>query len=301
MSCFLNVTTISHSILFQLSSFQLRTSSHNENEVLERFNQQPPTSDHISTKVSRNPRTPFIQNGNPPQQSFKYLPLQQQTKSSRGPAPNIFVYKDPPSSNHLHPSASVLSNGNIQYKQTGSPYPPPYLNQYGSQVDSLLTDLRKKYSKAPRPLKKRSSITEVERPQGPNIPKNLYDKIYKQADTPYYRTLNETSMSKPPPAYKEPVSNVMKPVPEEQLKKNDNPAISYESNVSPRDFVKQISKPSSISPKTINKVDKNDTQDQNQITDDVEAVDVADDASDVAPTKITLSNDTSPAIKGILK
>lgn len=45
------------------------------------------------------------------------------------------------------------------------------------QSDADLDILRRRLSNAPRPLKKRSSITEPEGPQGPNIQKLLYQRL----------------------------------------------------------------------------------------------------------------------------
>ncbi|XP_068597720.1 apoptosis-stimulating of p53 protein 2-like [Brachionichthys hirsutus] len=49
-------------------------------------------------------------------------------------------------------------------------------NSFRHQSDSEMEALRKKFYNAPRPLKKRSSITEPEGPAGPNIQKLLYQK-----------------------------------------------------------------------------------------------------------------------------
>ncbi|PIO40354.1 hypothetical protein AB205_0190740, partial [Aquarana catesbeiana] len=53
----------------------------------------------------------------------------------------------------------------------------PFLsNPYRNQSDADLEALRRKLYNAPRPLKKRSSITEPEGPNGPNIQKLLYQR-----------------------------------------------------------------------------------------------------------------------------
>lgn len=52
----------------------------------------------------------------------------------------------------------------------------PFISNPYRQSDSDLEALRKKLYNAPRPLKKRSSITEPEGPAGPNIQKLLYQK-----------------------------------------------------------------------------------------------------------------------------
>ncbi|KAL3968388.1 hypothetical protein ACER0C_028345 [Sarotherodon galilaeus] len=50
-------------------------------------------------------------------------------------------------------------------------------SQLRYQSDADLEVLRRRFSNAPRPLKKRSSITEPEGPQGPNIQKLLYQRF----------------------------------------------------------------------------------------------------------------------------
>lgn len=52
----------------------------------------------------------------------------------------------------------------------------PFISNPYRQSDGDLEALRKKLYNAPRPLKKRSSITEPEGPAGPNIQKLLYQK-----------------------------------------------------------------------------------------------------------------------------
>lgn len=59
------------------------------------------------------------------------------------------------------------------------------------QSDADLEALRRKLANAPRPLKKRSSITEPEGPSGPNIQKLLYQRFNTLAGgmegTPFYQ------------------------------------------------------------------------------------------------------------------
>uniref|UniRef100_A0A8B9JPI6 Tumor protein p53 binding protein, 2a n=1 Tax=Astyanax mexicanus TaxID=7994 RepID=A0A8B9JPI6_ASTMX len=68
-------------------------------------------------------------------------------------------------------------------------------NPYRNQSDVDLEALRKKLYNAPRPLKKRSSITEPEGPAGPNIQKLLYQKTTLAA--------METTVNSPSPAEEE--------------------------------------------------------------------------------------------------
>ena len=95
--------------------------------------------------------------------------------------------------------------------------------------------LRRKFAHTPRPLKKRSSITEAERAQGPNFPKLLYDKMYKQADIPFHPL---SGIKQPPPAYKEPINKVPDVTTVDEAPPADN--ISFESNVTPTQYLKQL-------------------------------------------------------------
>lgn len=81
------------------------------------------------------------------------------------------------------PEADVPASGNENPETERIPRPLsptkllPFLsNPYRNQSDADLEALRKKLYNAPRPLKKRSSITEPEGPNGPNIQKLLYQR-----------------------------------------------------------------------------------------------------------------------------
>ncbi|XP_067901350.1 apoptosis-stimulating of p53 protein 2-like isoform X1 [Heterodontus francisci] len=77
---------------------------------------------------------------------------------------------------------------------------PFMYNPYRNQSDADLEALRKKLSNAPRPLKKRSSITEPEGPNGPNIQKLLYQRTTLAAmetasPMPFYQPKQSTLSS----------------------------------------------------------------------------------------------------------
>ncbi|XP_028714828.1 apoptosis-stimulating of p53 protein 2 [Peromyscus leucopus] len=81
------------------------------------------------------------------------------------------------------PEAEPVSSAHESHENERIPRPLsptkllPFLsNPYRNQSDADLEALRKKLSNAPRPLKKRSSITEPEGPNGPNIQKLLYQR-----------------------------------------------------------------------------------------------------------------------------
>ncbi|XP_031728823.1 apoptosis-stimulating of p53 protein 2a isoform X2 [Anarrhichthys ocellatus] len=81
--------------------------------------------------------------------------------------------------NNVGPSPSEVPQ--TETERTPRPLSPtkllPFIsNPYRHQNDGDLEALRKKLYNAPRPLKKRSSITEPEGPAGPNIQKLLYQK-----------------------------------------------------------------------------------------------------------------------------
>ncbi|XP_076867676.1 apoptosis-stimulating of p53 protein 2a isoform X3 [Brachyhypopomus gauderio] len=109
-------------------------------------------------------------------------------------------------------------------------------NPYRNQSDVDLEALRKKLYNAPRPLKKRSSITEPEGPAGPNIQKLLYQKTTLAA--------METTVTSPGPAEEE-VATLPDPVvpegpvPEEEPERprSDPPAPVTVLRIDGEDFV----------------------------------------------------------------
>uniref|UniRef100_A0A4W6DRP5 Tumor protein p53 binding protein, 2a n=1 Tax=Lates calcarifer TaxID=8187 RepID=A0A4W6DRP5_LATCA len=95
----------------------------------------------------------------------------------RSPAPDTEV--DHNGSNNVGPSSS--EGPQPETERIPRPLSPtkllPFIsNPYRHQSEGDLEALRKKLYNAPRPLKKRSSITEPEGPAGPNIQKLLYQK-----------------------------------------------------------------------------------------------------------------------------
>lgn len=78
---------------------------------------------------------------------------------------------------HLEPSAPPPSVENIPRPLSPTKLMPMVHSPLRYQSDADLEVLRKKLANAPRPLKKRSSITEPEGPSGPNIQKLLYQRF----------------------------------------------------------------------------------------------------------------------------
>ncbi|XP_072565535.1 apoptosis-stimulating of p53 protein 2a isoform X2 [Paramormyrops kingsleyae] len=91
-------------------------------------------------------------------------------------------YADPPSTVVDQAVNNGLSTGDApEVDRAPRPLSPtkllPFIsNPYRHQSDVELEALRRRLANAPRPLKKRSSITEPEGPGGPNIQKLLYQK-----------------------------------------------------------------------------------------------------------------------------
>ncbi|XP_061609550.1 protein phosphatase 1, regulatory subunit 13Bb isoform X3 [Phyllopteryx taeniolatus] len=78
---------------------------------------------------------------------------------------------------HAEPSAPPPSVENIPRPLSPTKLTPMVHSPMRYQSDADLEVLRKKLANAPRPLKKRSSITEPEGPSGPNIQKLLYQRF----------------------------------------------------------------------------------------------------------------------------
>lgn len=78
---------------------------------------------------------------------------------------------------YAEPSAPPPSVENIPRPLSPTKLTPMVHSPLRYQSDADLEVLRKKLANAPRPLKKRSSITEPEGPSGPNIQKLLYQRF----------------------------------------------------------------------------------------------------------------------------
>uniref|UniRef100_A0A3Q2XGT2 Tumor protein p53 binding protein, 2a n=1 Tax=Haplochromis burtoni TaxID=8153 RepID=A0A3Q2XGT2_HAPBU len=112
---------------------------------------------------------PLISSGGSPHPENPYL-------ERRSPAPETEL-----DNNGTNNTGSSSSEGQQpETERIPRPLSPtkllPFISNPYRQSDGDLEALRKKLYNAPRPLKKRSSITEPEGPAGPNIQKLLYQK-----------------------------------------------------------------------------------------------------------------------------
>ncbi|CAK8687916.1 unnamed protein product [Clavelina lepadiformis] len=258
---------------------------------------------------------------------------------------NLFAYNQPPPTastadpgGHNRTNVTVLPSGNVKYTQ--SPFthpPPPYPNtvadgnmpeqgyerdMYGNALspDRPITvdieALRRKFAHAPRPLKKRGSFTEPERPTGPSIPKLFYDQIYKKADTPFYRPgFDQAHRSTPPPAYVEPkapppVISQKPKRPEQKSESEEAPsdAVSYESNITPTEFLRQqknLRRPPVPTKQPVDKIDE-DVEDKQEMNYSSPEPDVTDEKDSSSELSSSLPPPPMPSLslvptKGILK
>ncbi|KAM9704637.1 protein phosphatase 1, regulatory subunit 13Bb isoform 3-T3 [Menidia menidia] len=106
-------------------------------------------------------------------------------------------FDDHESFQHLEPSAPPPSVENIPRPLSPTKLTPMVHSPLRYQSDADLEVLRKKLANAPRPLKKRSSITEPEGPSGPNIQKLLYQRFNTLAGD-NGNLLSETPLAPPP-------------------------------------------------------------------------------------------------------
>ncbi|XP_072895861.1 protein phosphatase 1, regulatory subunit 13Bb isoform X2 [Hemitrygon akajei] len=129
---------------------------------------------------------------------------------SASPSPLPFAHPQPSYGSHPQATDEIQMNGkepeqenlpstNSNVENIPRPLSPTKLlpivhSPLRYQSDADLEVLRKKLAHAPRPLKKRSSITEPEGPSGPNIQKLLYQRFNTLAggmdNTPFYLPSN---------------------------------------------------------------------------------------------------------------
>ncbi|XP_078262608.1 protein phosphatase 1, regulatory subunit 13Bb isoform X2 [Rhinoraja longicauda] len=129
---------------------------------------------------------------------------------SASPSPLPFAHPQPFHGSHPQATDEIQTNGkdpehesspstNSNVENIPRPLSPTKLlpivhSPLRYQSDADLEVLRKKLAHAPRPLKKRSSITEPEGPSGPNIQKLLYQRFNTLAggmdNTPFYLPSN---------------------------------------------------------------------------------------------------------------
>lgn len=124
-------------------------------------------------------------------------PVVQSGSSNSSPLP--FLHSGPPPNpdkegEAVPPAAENTGVENIPRPLSPTKLTPIVHSPMRYQSDADLEALRRKLANAPRPLKKRSSITEPEGPSGPNIQKLLYQRFNTLAGgmeaAPFYQQCN---------------------------------------------------------------------------------------------------------------
>ncbi|XP_043838214.1 apoptosis-stimulating of p53 protein 1 [Dromiciops gliroides] len=122
---------------------------------------------------------------------FLYGPLSSNTSQTQ--SPSELTEKDQEQEN-IPPSGENSNVENIPRPLSPTKLTPIVHSPLRYQSDADLEALRRKLANAPRPLKKRSSITEPEGPSGPNIQKLLYQRFNTLAggmeSAPFYQPSN---------------------------------------------------------------------------------------------------------------
>ncbi|XP_030307912.1 apoptosis-stimulating of p53 protein 1 isoform X3 [Calypte anna] len=139
---------------------------------------------------------PVLQSGStsPSPLPFLHGSLPAQTPSQPPSQPQSEVSEKEPELENAPPSSENSNVENIPRPLSPTKLTPIVHSPLRYQSDADLEALRRKLANAPRPLKKRSSITEPEGPSGPNIQKLLYQRFNTLAggieSAPFYQPSN---------------------------------------------------------------------------------------------------------------
>uniref|UniRef100_G1KKJ2 Protein phosphatase 1 regulatory subunit 13B n=1 Tax=Anolis carolinensis TaxID=28377 RepID=G1KKJ2_ANOCA len=136
---------------------------------------------------------PVVQSGSTSPSPLPFLHGSSPVNASQPPPPNEYIEKDQELEN-MAPAGDNSNVENIPRPLSPTKLTPIVHSPLRYQSDADLEALRRKLANAPRPLKKRSSITEPEGPSGPNIQKLLYQRFNTLAGgiegAPFYQPGN---------------------------------------------------------------------------------------------------------------
>uniref|UniRef100_A0A8C3TMQ2 Protein phosphatase 1 regulatory subunit 13B n=1 Tax=Catharus ustulatus TaxID=91951 RepID=A0A8C3TMQ2_CATUS len=139
---------------------------------------------------------PVLQSGStsPSPLPFLHGSLPAQSPSQSQPQPQAEVTEKDQELENAPPPSENSNVENIPRPLSPTKLTPIVHSPLRYQSDADLEALRRKLANAPRPLKKRSSITEPEGPSGPNIQKLLYQRFNTLAggieSAPFYQPSN---------------------------------------------------------------------------------------------------------------
>ncbi|XP_061468239.1 apoptosis-stimulating of p53 protein 1 isoform X3 [Rhineura floridana] len=136
---------------------------------------------------------PVVQSGSTSPSPLPFLHGSLPANPSQPPPLNDYSEKDQELES-IPPSGDNSNVENIPRPLSPTKLTPIVHSPLRYQSDADLEALRRKFANAPRPLKKRSSITEPEGPNGPNIQKLLYQRFNTLAGgiegAPFYQPSN---------------------------------------------------------------------------------------------------------------
>ncbi|XP_053138437.1 apoptosis-stimulating of p53 protein 1 isoform X3 [Hemicordylus capensis] len=136
---------------------------------------------------------PVVQSGSTSPSPLPFLHGSLPANASQPQPPSDYSEKDQELEN-IPPSGDNSNVENIPRPLSPTKLTPIVHSPLRYQSDADLEALRRKLANAPRPLKKRSSITEPEGPSGPNIQKLLYQRFNTLAGgiegAPFYQPGN---------------------------------------------------------------------------------------------------------------
>ncbi|XP_034848996.1 apoptosis-stimulating of p53 protein 1 isoform X3 [Mirounga angustirostris] len=157
-------------------------------------NYQPAVHSTLNKSVKAVYGKPVLPSGSTSPSPLPFLHGALAPSTSQPQPPSESIEKEPEQDSPAAPGDGGTSSGTVE--SLPRPLSPTKLtpivhSPLRYQSDADLEALRRKLANAPRPLKKRSSITEPEGPGGPNIQKLLYQRFNTLAGgmegTPFYQ------------------------------------------------------------------------------------------------------------------
>ncbi|XP_032695597.1 apoptosis-stimulating of p53 protein 1 isoform X1 [Lontra canadensis] len=157
-------------------------------------NYQPAAHSTLNKSVKAVYGKPVLPSGSTSPSPLPFLHGSLATSTSQSQPPSEGAEKEPEQDSPAPPGDGSTGTGAVE--SLPRPLSPTKLtpivhSPLRYQSDADLEALRRKLANAPRPLKKRSSITEPEGPGGPNIQKLLYQRFNTLAGgmegTPFYQ------------------------------------------------------------------------------------------------------------------
>ncbi|XP_023111877.1 apoptosis-stimulating of p53 protein 1 isoform X3 [Felis catus] len=157
-------------------------------------NYQPAVHSTLNKSVKAVYGKPVLPSGSTSPSPLPFLHGSPATSTSQSQPPSESAEKEPEQDSPAPPGDGGTGTGTVE--SLPRPLSPTKLtpivhSPLRYQSDADLEALRRKLANAPRPLKKRSSITEPEGPGGPNIQKLLYQRFNTLAGgmegTPFYQ------------------------------------------------------------------------------------------------------------------